>query len=367
MRNKLYLFCAAVLFSTASIAQLTTPTQGGSVKASVSERIGLTDVTISYDRPAVKGREGKIWGELVQKGYNDLGFGTSKAAPWRAGANENTTFTFTTDVKIEGQVLKAGTYGFFIAYGGDDAELIFSKNSTSWGSFFYDPKEDVMHAKVKTQPLAESIDRLKYEFSDETDKSAVVSLSWEKLKIPFKVEVDLVQTQLESFRKELRSNKAFTPDPWVQAAQYAAQNNDLEEALQWSEYSINGQFVGQKNFKTLSTKAMILNKLGKNAEADALMKEALPMGSVQDLHGYGRTLLSQKKTKEALEIFILNDKKNPNNFTTSMGLARGYSANGDFKNALKYATQAVNIAPNKGSKDQAEGFVKKLQEGKDIN
>src|SRR5205823_9254962 len=98
---------------------LTTLPSGGNKKAAVIERIGLTDVTIHYDRPGVKGREGKIWGQLVAYGFNDLGFGTSKAAPWRAGANENTTIEFTTDAKVEGKDLPAGKYGFSIAMGAD--------------------------------------------------------------------------------------------------------------------------------------------------------------------------------------------------------------------------------------------------------
>ena len=119
------------------------PPDGGNKKAMVGERIGITDVTIHYDRPGVKGREGKIWGQLVHTGYADLGFGTSKAAPWRAGANENTTIEFSTDVMIEGQTLPAGKYGFFIAYDPNECTLIFSKNTTSWGSFFY--KTQKMH------------------------------------------------------------------------------------------------------------------------------------------------------------------------------------------------------------------------------
>src|SRR5580692_5623300 len=108
--------------------QLTAPPGGGNKKASVSEMIGITNVTVSYHRPRVKGREGQIWGKLVHVGYADLGIGTSKEAPWRAGANDNTTIEFTDDVMIEGHALPAGKYGFFIAYGPDECTLIFSKN-----------------------------------------------------------------------------------------------------------------------------------------------------------------------------------------------------------------------------------------------
>ncbi|MDQ6889554.1 MAG: DUF2911 domain-containing protein, partial [Bacteroidota bacterium] len=280
MQSKIYLFILSLsCLLTATAQNLTVPPNGGNKKASVSERIGITDVTINYDRPGVKGREGKIWNSLVHTGFTDLGFGTSKAAPWRAGANENTTITFSTDVEVEGQPLKAGTYGFFAAMGDGDATLIFSNNSTSWGSFFYDPKEDALRVKVKTEPINESVEWLKYEFMNETENSATIALMWEKLKIPFKVTVDYTKTQLALFKNELRSKKGFTSDAWVQAAQFAAANNDPEDALTWSDYSINGVFVGQKTFNTLSTKAMILQKQGKNDEANAIMKEALPLGT----------------------------------------------------------------------------------------
>ncbi len=368
MQHKISLSLLFLTFVFTTYAQnLTVPPNGGNKKASVSERIGITDVTIHYDRPGVKGREGKIWGALVQTGFNDLGFGTSKAAPWRAGANENTTITFSTDVNVEGKPLAAGTYGLSIAMGTGDATIIFSNNSTSWGSFFYDPKDDALRVKVQTAPLSESVEWLKYEFENETDTSAVVALKWEKLKIPFTISVDYVKTQLAMFRNELKSSKGFNPDAWVQAAQFAAQHNDMDEATQWSDYSINGVFIGQKNFKTLSTKAMILQQQGKSAEADALMKEALPMGSMIDLHQYGRQLIAEKKPKEAMDVFKFNAQKNPGVFTTNVGLARGYSAMGDYKNALKYAKLAQPQAPDKVNKDGVAKMIEMLNAGKDVN
>lgn len=368
MKQKIYLVAAVMFFAISCFAQsLTVPPDGGNKKASVSERIGVTDVTIHYDRPGVKGREGKIWNGLVHTGFTDLGFGTSKAAPWRAGANENTTMTFSTDVTVEGKPLQAGTYGFSIAMGSGDATLIFSKNSTSWGSFFYDSTEDALRVTVKTEPLDKSVEWLKYEFMDETANSAVIALMWEKLKIPCKVEVDYPKTQLALFRNELRSDKGFNADAWVQAAQFAAANNDLSDAETWSDYSINGQFVGEKNFKTLSTKAMILEKENKKDDADAAMKEALPLGNMQELHQYGRQLIAQKKGKEALDVFKLNAQKHPGEFTTFMGLTRGYSATGDYKNAVKFAKLAQPLAPNKANKDAIDNMIQTLNDGKDIN
>lgn len=361
--------CAAFLFSLSLNAQqLTTPPSGGNKKALVGERIGLTDVTITYDRPGVKGREGHIWGELVHVGYTDQGFGSSKAAPWRAGSNENTTISFSTDVKVEGKELPAGKYGLFIAYDPNESTIIFSKNSGSWGSYFYDEKEDALRVKVKPQPLDKSVEWLKYEFSNQTNNGATVNLQWEKMSIPFKVEVDLIKTQLASFREELRTDKGFNWEGWNQAAQWCLQNNvNLEQALQWADSASGPTFGGNTNFAPLATKAQILERLGKANEAAAIMKTALPLANMVQLHQYGRQLLAQKKNKEALEIFKLNATKNPNQFTTTVGLARGYSANGDYKSALKFAQQALPLAPDALNKNSIETMIKKLQEGKDAN
>jgi tetratricopeptide (TPR) repeat protein len=368
--KKILVACLALTCYIASYSQLSTLPDGGNKKAMVGERIGLTDVTIHYNRPAVKGREGKIWGGLVPKGFIDQGFGTSKAAPWRAGANENTTIEFSTPVSIEGQTLQAGKYGFFIAYDPAECTVIFSKNTTSWGSFYYEEKEDALRVKVKPQPTDKSVEWLTYDFENETKTGATLALVWEKLKIPFTIETDYNNLQLESFRRELRSEKAFNPgwQSFNQAAQFCLQNNlNLEEGMQWADNAINLPFIGQKNFVTLSTKANYLKKTGKEAEADALMKEALPMGTVTQLHNYARQLLQQKKSKEAFDVFKVNYDKNPNEFTTQVGMARGYSAVGDYKKAVGFAQKALVKAPDNGNKMSVEKMIVTLQEGKDIN
>lgn len=356
-----------LLSSLAGFSQLTFAPSGGNKRASVSEQIGLTNVTITYDRPGVKGREGKIWGDLVHAGFIDQGFGSSKAAPWRAGANESTTITFSTPVKIEGKDLPAGKYGFFIAYDPNESTLIFSKNSTAWGSYFYDEKDDALRVKIKPQPLDKSVEWLRYEFIDQKDNSAKISLEWEKLSFPFQVEVDYVNAQLASFRKELETNTGFNWLPWNQAAQWCLQRNvNLEQALQWADTATSTNFGGDRSFAAWSTKAQLLEKMGKTAEADAIMKKTMAFASMNEIHQYGRMLIAQKKNKEALDIFKSNYQKNPDQYTTLMGLARGYSANADYQNALKYAKQALTVVPT-GQKSALEGSIKKLEEGKDMN
>jgi tetratricopeptide (TPR) repeat protein len=368
MKQYILFFVALLLLHQITTAQLTSLQNGGDKKAVVGERIGLTDVTIHYDRPGVKGREGKIWGALVPYGFNDLGFGTGTASPWRAGANENTTIEFSTPVKINGNDLPAGKYGFSIALGKEESILIFSKNNTSWGSFFYNQKDDALRITVKQQPLDKEVEWLKYEFINETPNSATIALEWENLMFPFKVEADNNAIQLESFRNELHSNKGFDYKAWAQAANWCADNDtDLDEGLAWADYAISGRFTGEKNFSTLSAKARILELIGKTADADSIMKEAMPLGTVNEVHAYARQLLTNKRYKEAASAFRANYKKFPNVFTTNVGMVRCLSSEGNYKEALKYANIALSQAPDPVNKTSVEMMIEKLKAGKDIN
>lgn len=363
------LFLALTIFSCTQIhAQLTSTPSGGNKKAMVGERIGITDVTIHYDRPGVKGRDGKIWGTLIAPGYTDQGFGNTKQAPWRAGANENTTIEFSTPVQVEGQALPAGKYAFFVAYDANECTLIFSKNSNSWGSFFYNPAEDALRVKVKPVVSDKSVEWLKYEFTDEKPTSATVALQWEKLVIPFTVSVDLNATQVASFRSELQTDKGFLWESWAQAAQWCAEHDtNLDQALVWTDTAVSVNFGGDRSFQAWSAKAQVLDKLGRGDEAAAVMKKALPYGSEFEVHNYARQLMAQKKFKEALDVFKANYDAHPGSYVTCAGLARGYSANGNYTEALKYAQKALPLAPSGPSKTFIEGAIEKLKQGKDFN
>jgi Protein of unknown function (DUF2911)/Tetratricopeptide repeat len=369
MKKYFLLLCTALLPLAALQAQyLTTAPDGGNKKALVGERIGVTDITIHYDRPGVKGRGGKVWGNLAHFGFQDLGFGTSKSSPWRAGANENTTIEFSTAVKIEGKELPAGKYGFFIAVGKEECILIFSKNNSAWGSYFYKEEEDALRVTVQPVIVKDTAEWLRYEFTGQQPNAATIALLWETWKIPFRVEVDLHRTQLESFRRELQTERGFVWQSWDQAAQYCLRNNiNYEEALRWSDYSIKAVFVGQAHFTNLATKAGLLRKLSRDAEADSVMKQAMPLGSMDEVHGYARQLLSQKRKAEAIAVFKANAAKYPNQFTTLMGLARAYSAEGDFKKAVKAAEAALKAAPDKNTKDFLTQQIELLKQEKDIN
>jgi hypothetical protein len=371
MKNNIVLL-AVILFAGSLFAQApynSAAPNGYTKKALVSEQIGLTQVSITYHRPALNGREGKIWGSVVHKGFIDQGFGNRKPSPWRAGANENTIIEFDNDVKVEGQMLPKGKYGFFIAYDPFESIVIFSKRTDAWGSFFYDEKEDALRVKVKPQPLEKSVENLKYDFLNQTPTSAVIALSWEKLSIPFKIEVDYLKQQFDAFVAESQNPKGFTSQGLNIAASWALQNNyGLEKALEWATLATGPNFPGDPtSFAALTTKASILDKLGKSDEAAAVIKTALAYGNIGQLQQFGRQFLTAKKPKFALEIFQYNYNKNPDQFITLTGMARGLSANGEYAKALDFASKALLLAPNDPNKQAVHGWIEKLKEGKDIN
>lgn len=375
MKN-LFTLCLIGLFSVSAFGQLTTPPSGGNQKAEVSQWIGPVKITINYSSPKVHApdgtdRKGHIWGELVPFGLNNLGFGTSTAAPWRAGANENTTITVSENVKVNGKDLKAGTYGLHLIVEKDKPwTYIFSTNSTSWGSFFYDDKEDALRIQStpESTPYAEY---LTYGFEERKPSSAVAFMKWEEKKAPFTIEVpNINDLYVATMRNELRNSTGFNYMNWVTAANFCANNKiNLEEALTWADVAINGQFVGQENFTTLQTKANVLNAMGKESEADAVMDKAIhhPTAAVGQIHQYGRTLIAAGKKEKAMEVFKFNQKLHPEDkFTTNVGLARGYEALGDNKNAAKYWEVAIKNIPENQKPNLAvyEAELKRVKGGK---
>ena len=338
----------------------------GSQAASVSQRIGSTDVTITYSRPSVSDRE--IWGALVPYGMNNLGFGTATESPWRAGANENTVFKTTHDLTIGGKTLPAGKYGLHMIVNEDNtATVIFSKNHGAWGSYFYDPSEDALRVDVETKEIPHT-ELLTYSFDEVGPSSAVASLKWEKKQIPFTIETDVTTNVLAEIRQQLQNSPGFNRQTWEQAANYALNNGgDLDEALGWVNGAIEGQFFSEKNFNNLSLKAQILERQGKTAEAKAIMDEAMPLGTVFEIHSYGRQLIAQGKKDDALEVFKWNAKEHKGTWPVDFGLARGYSAVGNYKTALKHLKIAAGRAPDQPNKDAIAAYITQLEEGKDIN
>jgi hypothetical protein len=376
MKRMILLISAVMLVgSVTSFAQtVTLPPSGDNQRAEVVQYIGLVRAAIEYSSPDVHGpggedRRGKIWGGLVPWGIHDLGFNNRKG-PWRAGANENTVFSVSHAVKIQGQPLPAGRYGLHMLAGEREWTIIFSKDSTSWGSFSYKPSEDALRVTV-TPEKAPYREWLTYDFTDRQRDRATVALLWEELRVPFTITVDDAPAlYVDNMRRELRNMPGFNWQSWQRAAQYCLQQNrNLPEALTWAENSISMQGIGQANFTTLSTKAQILEKLARTTEAAAVMATALDLPNAQpiEIHQYGRRLLTQGKTKEALDVFQKNAKRFGDTWPVHVGLARGHSAAGDYKTALKHAEIAVKQAPDPLNKKSLEDAIVRLKQGQDMN
>lgn len=365
---------AALLAANAAAQAISTPPSGDNQRSSVTQHIGLVQVTVDYSSPDVHApdgtdRRGKIWGTLVPYGAPDDPFGTCTECPWRAGANQNTVFSVSHDVKIEGQPLAAGSYGLFMEPGQDDWTVIFSKNADSWGSYFYDAKEDALRVKVKPSK-AEFNEWLTYEFIDRKPSTATVALKWEELQVPITITVDnTVDLHMASIRNELRNFQGFNWQNWMNAANYALQVKRNDDALEFADAAVNRQFIGVENFQTLNTLARAQEAAGKTADAAATRDKALSHRTAGpiELHQYGRQLMGQGKKEEALKVFELNAKRHPNEWPVHVGLARGYSAVGRYKEALKHAKLALAQAPDEVNKKTLADGIKKLEEGKDMN
>jgi tetratricopeptide (TPR) repeat protein len=320
-----------------------------SQRGSVTQRIGLTDITINYHRPMVGGRE--IWGKTVPYGK-----------VWRAGANENTTITFSDDVTVEGKALAAGTYGLHATPDKEQWTIIFSKNSTSWGSFSYDEKEDALRVTVKPH-AAEAFEMLTYTFDDVKPDSAVATLRWEKLAVPFQIRVDVKAVVLRSIKHELRSVGGFTWAGFDEAAQWCLDNNyELEQALKWEDQSIQGE----PRFENWETKSRILSAMGKKEESDKALATAFEKANAIQLYVYARTLQRNGNAKRAFELYPQVPKKDPNHWISHVALARIDSNKGDFAGASKEMSQALSTAPDP-NKPQLEGLLKRLEAKDDIN
>ncbi|MGH1366729.1 MAG: DUF2911 domain-containing protein [Calditrichia bacterium] len=353
----LFLFLISCL-SLPTLAQNLSPTRV-SPHANVSQRIGLSDITIDYHRPAVRDRA--VWGALVPYGMSPgVAFGSGNAFPWRAGANENTTITFSHDVSINGQALKAGTYGLHMIPQEGEWTIIFSNDNASWGSFFYNAENDA--ARVTATPVvAGHQEWLMYGFEDMTASSTVAYLHWEKLKVPFKIEFDAHQIRLASMRKELTNLPAFGWQGPLQAANYCLQNNiNHEEALVWVERSIGNT----RNVNNMSVKAGLLDQLNRASESDKVRQEAYIFakntGIEADMNLVGYMYLQASKTDRAIDIFKQNVKKFPNAWNVYDSLADGYDRKGDKKKAIKYYRTALEKAPV-NQKNRIQGILDRLE------
>jgi tetratricopeptide (TPR) repeat protein len=346
-----FLFCllltALAGIGSAQSFTLDLPLQ--SQEAKVSQTIGITDITINYHRPLANDR--KVWDGLVPYGK-----------VWRAGANINTTITFSDPVQIEGKPLDKGTYGLHMIPAADDWTVIFSKNSTSWGSFTYDEKEDALRITVKPK-AADMHNALTYDFDQLKPDSAVVVMEWEKVGVPFKVSVDVHDVVQASLKKQLRNLSQYTWMSWDNAANYLlGEKVDLDEALTYANKGIENE----DRYETEMTKSQVLKALNRKDEATVAEKKALDLAAPLQLHQYARQLLGEKRNEEAYAVFRDNAKKHPDQWFVHTGLARMYSAQSKFDDAAKEMKLAMSAAPA-DQQVYLGGLEKRLEAKQDIN
>ena len=351
---------------------LTLPPSGNNQKASVSQFIGPVRVTVEYSSPAVHGpdgkdRRGKIWGRLVPYGLSTSPFGNGKPDPWRAGANENTVFAVSHAVLVQGKPLAAGRYGLHLIPAENGPwTMVLSKNSGSWGSFFYDQADDALRVEV-TPHAHEYREWLAYDFTVRRPEEATVELQWEDIAVPWTIKVENISDiYVTRLRRELTTVPGFNYQAYVAAAQYCLQSGaHLDQALQWADAAISMPFIGQSNFTTLTLKAQLLSKLGRDEEAKSAVETALhlPATTPIEIHQYGRQMLAAKKVDEAMAIFELNAKRNGDAWPVHVGLARGYAAKGEREKALEHAKTALPQAPDDLNRKSLEAMIDTLSKG----
>ncbi|WP_420577576.1 DUF2911 domain-containing protein [Ekhidna sp.] len=347
MKRKPYLAFALNLIAAFAFAQnLTLPRP--SQYAEVTQRVGISDVTITYHSPGKNERQ--IWGGVVQ--YGQI---------WRAGANENTTITFSHDAKIEGQEVDAGTYGLYmLPIDIENVRVVLSKYAKSWGTNTPAESETVAIVDVKTHEIP-SQEWLTYNFIDRSGNDVTAELRWDNVAIPFNIAFDVTTIVIENIRAELKGVAGFSWRGYMQAANYCLQNDtNLDEAMTWIDQSISMS----SGFSNLQVKAGLLDKKGETIEAKKIMDQALPTASPFQLNQYGYQMLNSGDTKKAIEVFSMNVKKNQNHqfiwgFTDSLGEA--YLRDGNKKLALKYYKEARKLAPE-NQYAYLDGVIKSIEE-----
>ncbi|MGH9947304.1 MAG: DUF2911 domain-containing protein [Pyrinomonadaceae bacterium] len=284
-----------VLSVTFISAQVRPPLPRGSQKASVEQTLGTTDVSFTFSRPAVKGRT--IWGDWPEAVAGETTLDNQNLRPkdapivpwghiWRAGANEATLFVVADDVLINGKPLAAGKYSFH-AIPAKDGEwtLIFNSDDGQWGSFSYDAKKDALRVKAKAFTTTDNQELLTYSIEPEGETSAIATLRWEKVAVPFKIEVkEVVGSTMKRLRTYVSDAKADEWQPPFNAANYAKANKLNEDAAKWygqSLKAIDMQIAVKPTFANYRSKATILTNAGRMQEALAAAEKAVEIGKAE--------------------------------------------------------------------------------------
>lgn len=335
------LACAYPFRMPAQYSQLDLPRE--SQAAIAAQRIGITEISVAYSRPAVKGRT--IWGEVVP--FDMV---------WRMGANENTVLTCTHEVTIEGQALPAGTYGLHAIPSKDKWIIILSKDHSAWGSFFYKKEKDALRVEV-TPRACEMTEQASFSFADVKKDGATLLMRWEKLEVPIRIGVDVNGIILASIDEQLRGLGAFAWEVWYEAAHYCHEEKIApERAMKWVDMSI----ARGANFENQTLKATMLDEQGKTAEAAALRKAMIDGATNAQLNTYAYQLANQGNVAEAVKIFELNAKRHPTDPNVHDSLGEGYMMAGSREAAIKSFKKSLSMDPPEGVKANSIKCLKKL-------
>jgi predicted Zn-dependent protease len=316
-----------------------------SPQASIHQTVGITEISVSYHRPAVGGRE--VWGKLVP--YGEV---------WRAGANENTTVTFSTDVKIAGKPLRAGTYALHMLPTAKSFTVIFNTFTGAWGSFAYDQKEDALRVIVTPRTLATPEERMAFHFDDPSMTKTTLTLAWEKLAVPIAIEVETPKLVMASMRRELRGQPGFAWQAWNQAATYWLGNGgNLDEALKMADRSIEMN----ASYANLMTRAAILEKKGNVAGAKDARAKAQPLASEADLNLAGYALVNEKKLDEAIALFQSIVQRFPASWNAQDSLGEALAVKGDKAAAVAAYQKALAMAKDPVQRKRIQATIARLK------
>lgn len=270
---KIKVLCSALFILASSLCifgQLTLPRE--SQRQEISQTVGDTKVSIVYHRPNVKGRA--LWGcqttDVIPKSGVTYPCLVPNGQVWRTGANEATVFEISNDIMVGGQKLPRGKYSLHTIPNGSEWTIIFNKTWNQWGSYSYDAKEDALRVNVK--PVASDFhETMAIEIEDVTANTAQVVIRWEKVTVPFTIDVGDVSGRLLT-----DARRRMNTEP-VQMANYVLSQKltaSYEEALGWLDASIKTR----ETFGNLQTKARLLAEMGRTQEAIAAGEKAVQVG-----------------------------------------------------------------------------------------